>query len=85
MYKIKLLVTINGKFSIYWGINYSLSQIISIYYSSWEINSFLQFFMDVFITVCYKSFYECQWKNFYFMISMRISSIISAARSMHYF
>ena len=42
MYKIKLLVTINDKFSIYWGINYSLSQIISIYYSSWEINSFLQ-------------------------------------------
>ena len=44
MYKIKLLVTINDKFSIYWGINYSLSQIISIYYSSWEINSFLQIF-----------------------------------------
>ena len=40
MYKIKLLlVTINDKFSIYWGINYSLSQIISIYYSSWEISS----------------------------------------------
>ena len=82
MYKIKLLVTINDKFSIYWGINYSLTNYFYLLQFMREILSY-NFFMDVFITVCYKSFYEFQWKNFYFMISMSISSIISDARSTH--